>query len=83
MAPWFIKISSISGLEYWRVSSAEELKSRINTFFSPSDRPIMLEAITDADTDGRELRAMLAKNRRKVSLATKIRNRLTRMINNL
>lgn len=79
----FKEISSISGLEYWRVSSAEELKSRINTFFSPSDRPIMLEAITDADTDGRELRAMLAKNRRKVSLATKIRNRLTRMINNL
>ena len=79
----FKEISSISGLEYWRVSCAEELKSRINTFFSPSDRPIMLEAITDADTDGRELRAMLAKNRRKVSLATKIRNRLTRMINNL
>ena len=79
----FKEISSISGLEYWRVTSAEELNNRMSAFFSPSDRPIMLEADTDADTDGRELRAMLAKNRKKVSLATKIRNRLTRMVNNL
>lgn len=79
----FKEISSISGLEYWRVISAEELKNRMSTFFSPSEKPIMIEAITDADTDGRELRAMLAKNRRKVSLATKMCNRLKRMINNL
>ena len=79
----FKEISFMSALKYWKVTSAEELMREMSTFFLPSNCPIMLEAITDADTDGRELRVMLAKNRKKVSLTTKIMNRLKRMINNL
>ncbi len=79
----FKEISFMSALKYWKVTSAEELMRKMSTFFLPSNCPIMLEAITDADTDGRELRVMLAKNRKKVSLTTKIMNRLKRTINNL
>ena len=70
----------MSGLEYWKVTSADELEKVVSKFFQPSEHPILLEAITDADTDGRELRSMLARNRKKVTLSMRVKNKLARMI---
>ncbi len=76
----FKEISTMSGLEYWKVISADELEKVVSKFFQPSEQPILLEAITDADTDGRELRSMLARNRKKITLSMRVKNKLTRMI---
>ena len=79
----FKEISTISGLEYWKVTGADELEKVVSIFFQPSEHPILLEAITDADTDGRELRSMLARNRKKVTLSMRVKNKLVRMIKRL
>lgn len=79
----FKEISTMSGLEYWKVTSADELEKVVSLFFQPSEQPILLEAITDADTDGRELRSMLARNRKKIALSMRVKNKLTRMIKKL
>ena len=76
----FKEVSTMSGLKYWKVTGAKELKNVVSDFFQPSEHPILLEAITDADTDGRELRSMLARNRKKITLSMRIKNKLARII---
>jgi len=76
----FFDISTISGLEYRRAKNAVELSRTMESFFQPTDHPIMIEAVTDADNDGRELRAMLDRNRNKVSFSMKVTDKLKRII---
>jgi 2-succinyl-5-enolpyruvyl-6-hydroxy-3-cyclohexene-1-carboxylate synthase len=76
----FCEISRMTDLSYRKVTNMEELRWALSTFFSPSSKPIMIEAITDADTDGRELRLMISKNTNKVSFAERVKDKLHRII---
>lgn len=48
-------VSSISNLKYLNAINKDELNKRLNEFISESDKPIILEAITNADLDSKQL----------------------------
>ena len=53
----------ITDVKYFSAHNEEELSGIVKTFFSVSDKPIILEAFTDANNDGEALRLFLASNR--------------------
>lgn len=76
----FEEISEISNLRYLKVVNAKELNDLISKFFLHSDKPILAEVITDPDTDGRELRAMLSRNSNKVTFKKRVIEKLKRLL---
>lgn len=69
---------ALSGMDYRSASNADELAAAAATFFSSSERPVLLEVFTDAHTDGEMLRRFLAKNRR-----VTLKNRLAQAVRGL
>lgn len=57
------QVEKISDVRYLSAHNEEELSGIVETFFADSDKPIILEAFTDANNDGEALRQFLASNR--------------------
>lgn len=76
----FKEVSELGQLEYFRAVNTDELHKCLQHFFEPSNRAKLLEVITNADNDGRELRAILNDNRNHISLQRKIVEKIKRII---
>jgi len=79
----FEEVARFGGLQYTKVTTLEELQEALNHFFDASYTPKMLEVITDADNDGRELRAILNGNRNPITLKRRIIEKIKRTISKL
>ena len=64
-------------------TSLSELQHLLKTFFGPSNKAKILEVVTDADNDGKELRAMLQRNRKPIGLYRRIQEKIKRIISKL
>lgn len=76
----FKEVSELGQLEYFRAVNTDELHKCLQHFFEPSNRAKLLEVITNADNDGRELRAILNDNRNHISLQRKIVEKIKRIM---
>lgn len=76
----FKEIAEIVGAEYNLATSLSDLQHLLKTFFMPSNKAKILEVVTDADNDGKELRAMLKRNRKPIGLYRRIQEKIKRII---
>lgn len=79
----FKEIAEIVDAEYNMATSLSELQHLLKTFFGPSNKAKILEVVTDADNDGKELRAMLQRNRKPIGLYRRIQEKIKRIISKL
>ena len=69
----------IKNVNHMVVTNQEELDKCLEEFIKPSDKPVILEVITDADTDAKTLKGFW-NNNRKVSKKEKVKNIIKRII---
>lgn len=74
----FENVMDLGCVKYMHASNKEELKNTIVEFYKASDKPIVLEVFTDANSDGENLRQFLGSN----TLATR-RAKLSKVIQGL
>ena len=55
-----------SQFEYMMATNMEELKDRLKEFIKPSQKPILLEVFTEADSDANALKAYWNENREEI-----------------
>ena len=67
-------------MEYLRAEDSEELNNCLLHFFEPSNMAKLLEVITNADNDGRELRSILKDNRNQISLKERVIEKIKRIM---
>ena len=77
----FAEVANLGQLKYSKAENADELKQCLQDFFAPSNTAKLLEVVTNADNDGRELRAILESNRNPVSLKRRIMEKIKRLLN--
>ena len=58
----FETVMDLGDVKYMHASNKEELKNTIVEFYKVSDKPVVLEVFTDANSDGENLRQFLASN---------------------
>ena len=69
----------IKNVNHMVATNQEELDKCLEEFIKPSDKPVILEVITDADTDAKTLKGFW-NNNRKVSKKEKVKNIIKRII---
>ena len=76
----FKEVSEIAKIDYKLVRNLIELESVLKDFYNISNSAKIIEVLTDADTDGKELRKMLQDNRLPISRLKIIINKLQRFL---
>lgn len=75
----FKETAEFANVDYECVSNIIDLDSALKTFFSYSNRGKILEVITNAEVDGKELRSMIRNNRIAMSVVWRIKDKLFRL----
>lgn len=76
----FKEASKLGKFEYLKANDSVELHKCLQHFFEPSNTAKLLEVITNADNDGRELRAIFKSNRNHISLKRRIIEKIKRIL---